>query len=160
MSDGDALRTWREGLGLSRKEVADEAGVTISAVASVESGRGSRDKAAAERIRRCLERQLSPSKQEEGARTPRAFSQGAALKAKDDWEICLEWRGLSPESRFTVLDEEGVFVFIRHVTAPKGEWVDCFGGTRHEKKFRAFRPERVVMGVTLTREEDTDGVVL
>lgn len=40
--------------------------------------------------------------------------------------------------KFTVTGEYGQFTFLGHTIAPKGEWIDAYGG-----QFRSFRPERI-----------------
>lgn len=142
-----SIRETRESLGLSRQELADEADVTVGALASVESGRGSRDKNAEEKIRKALAARIIPSSRTEGERgTPRAFKAAAApAGTHEGWEFFTEWNGLTPESRFTVVGEEGVFSFLRFVRTDKGaEWVDGIGSERgYPAAFRSFRPERV-----------------
>lgn len=141
------IRAARESLGLSRGELAAEAGVTIGALASVESGRGSRDKAAEEKVRRALAARITPTTRTDDQRgTPRAFRNVVRVPARrEGFEYIEEWNGLTPEARFTVLGEEGVFSFIRFVRSPKGsEWVDAIGGERgYPPAFRSFIPERV-----------------
>lgn len=142
-----SIRETRESLGLSRKELAEEAGVTIGALASVESGRGSRDKNAEDKIRRALAMRIAPATRTDGERSaPRAFKHSAAVpKAREGFEYIEEWNGMTPGSRFTVIGEEGVFSFLRLVRNPQGnEWVDGLGGERtYPTHFRSFRLERV-----------------
>lgn len=144
-----SLREQRESLGLSRKELADEAGVTIGAIASLEAGRGSRDAEAEKKIRTAIALRIAPSTKTEGEKaTPKALRSTALTHVpavREGFEYILEWNGLKPESRFTVTGEEGVFTFIRFVRTPKGkEWVDGIGGQRgYPPAFRSFRPEKV-----------------
>ena len=119
--------------------------MTVGALASVESGRGSRDKQAEDKIRKALAARIVPASRTEGERgTPRAFK-GADVGIREGWEFFTVWNGLTLESRFTVIGEEGVFSFRRFVRTDKGvEWVDAIGGERgHPPAFRSFRPERV-----------------
>ena len=142
-----SIKEQRISLGLSRKELADEAGVTIGAVASLEAGRGSRDKDATAKIVAALKARIIPQTRAENDKaTPRAFRNVAAIPSqRAGWEYLDEWNGMRPESRFTVVGEEGVFSFLRFVKTCNGkEWVDGIGGERgYPAAFRSFRPERV-----------------
>lgn len=139
----------RKALGMSRQEIADLAGVTVGAVASIEGGRGSRDKGAEDKIRTTLEQLIAPSTKTDGERgTPAAYREKNLQRYEalhPTWIVEYEYMGLTPESRFTVEGEEGVFVFVRIVTNDHGStWVDCYGGERNcPEHARSFPPERV-----------------
>ena len=143
MSD---LRFTRESLGISRAELAELAGVTIGAVASLEVGRGTRDATAEQKIRTALTTLVRPKEQRsENERAPRAFKSTAVPAVRAGWEYLYEWNGMQPESRFTVIGQEGVFSFVRFVRNEKGsEWVDGIGGERgYPPAFRSFKPHLV-----------------
>ena len=150
MEAGD-IRSHRKALGLGRKELAETAGVTVGALASVEAGKKSRDKEAVEKIITTLEQLIAPSTRsgEGGDQRPAGYREGNLKKyeeAHPDRTVSYEWNGLELESRFTVIGEEGVFAFVRHVTNENGdEWVDAWGGERnYPAHSRSFRVERIV----------------
>ena len=137
----------RKALGMSRKEIADLAGVTVGAVASIEAGRGSRDKGAEDKIRAALELIISPETKADSKSVPAAYREPNLSKyeaAHPTWIIDYEFMGLTPGSRFTVEGADGVFRFVRVVTNDEGSsWVDCYGGERnypeHARSFPCTR---------------------
>jgi hypothetical protein len=48
-------------------------------------------------------------------------------------------------TELTISGERGRFRFMQHVHNPDNgaEWIDCVGGKRGVKEFRAFRPDRI-----------------
>lgn len=141
------IRAHRKSLGLSRQEVADVAGVTVGALASIEAGRKSRDKEAEEKILTTMSQLVSPTTRNDQG-VPAGYEQRTLVKyeaAHPDRTVVYEWNGLEVGSRFTVVGEEGVFAFVRHVTSPSGsEWIDCYGGERnYPTHARSFAPDRI-----------------
>jgi len=138
----------RKALGMSRQEIADLAGVTVGAVASIEAGRGSRDKAAEEKIHKALDLLINPNTKTDAGHTPGAFKERNLKlyeEAHPTWTIAYEYMGLASQSRFTVQGEDGVFVFVRMVTNHNGvQWIDCYGGERnYPDHARSFALSRV-----------------
>jgi len=48
-------------------------------------------------------------------------------------------------TELTIEGERGRFKFMQYVYNPRSDvaWIDCIGGKRGVKEFRAFRPERI-----------------
>lgn len=146
MSEERSIKQLRESLGISRQDLAAEAGVTVSAIASVERGGNSRDKGAEEKIRFVLSLKIAPPARDDKD-APRVLTTKAngVPPTRVGWTYTEEWSGMKPGHRFTVTGEEGVFTFLRHTRNAKGsEWVDCIGNEpNYPPKFRAFACERV-----------------
>lgn len=133
-----SMRETREALGLSRKQVAELAGVTIGAVCSIEDGRTARDKHAATKITEALKIASAPPDKADLGKIYRLVQ-----PAKEDWVVSTDWNGLKPGERFTVVDVEGSFSFIRHVTTKASTWVDGWGGRAGYGSLRSFHEGRV-----------------
>jgi DNA-binding XRE family transcriptional regulator len=136
------IREQRQSLGLSRKQLAELAGISESAVWSVENGKLTRDKNAIEKVNAALRIASAPQDVND---LPKAYRPGAAQRVTpDDWTVLTEWKGLVPGCKFTVVEIEGTFTFVRHVTNSVGdEWVDGYGGRSGYGSYRSFRAHLV-----------------
>lgn len=58
------------------------------------------------------------------------------------YEITANGRHIEPMTELSIQDEDGRFLFLRHIRTPAGlEWIDCLGPDR--TGFRSFRPSRI-----------------
>lgn len=149
----EEIARYRTALGMSRSELALHAGITLGAMASIESGRGTRDANARTKVEASLKVLLAPKeKPDNGAATNRPpigrkRSEGRARPAH--WTIVEDWNGMRPGSRFVVTGISGeIFTFVEFVRNEKSgsEWVTGHGGVPGPKgtsTTRSFRPELV-----------------
>lgn len=86
------------------------------------------------------------------SRRNRRSTQELLLDHHPDWSVSLELNrpGLGKITVGTELRIHGqvgqVFRFMRHVSSPRGEWVDVYGGSRDPngiRSVRSFPPERI-----------------
>lgn len=158
----------RKALGLSRKELATKAGVTESAVWSVEHGKNPRG---GEEIRQAVLAALDPMAKpaETVLDSPPASSNAPAGQPsgsrggkkvaqfpteRPDWTYRFEWNGLLPGDPCKVNGETGVAKFHQHVVTDGGHthitvWLDG--------AWRSFDPDRVVPSSRTKKRGPGDG---
>jgi hypothetical protein len=65
----------------------------------------------------------------------------------ENWDVSYEMqingRKVEKGTELKIKGERGRFRFIKHVTAPSGEWIDVWGGTKYAPAIRSFRQEQV-----------------
>lgn len=142
----------RKAMKLSRKQLAQKAGVTESAVWSVEHGKNPHG---GEEVRQKVLAALDPTSQSEPSEdTPKPQAKSAGSFAppsnrggkkvvpfadRPDWHRRYEWLGMHNGDHCRV-ENEGTGTFMEHVTTDSGNthvtvWLDG--------RFRCFAPDRV-----------------
>lgn len=147
------IEATRKAMGLSRKQLAEKAGVTESAVWSVEHGKNPRG---GEEVRQAVLAVLDPlsSSSETPASEPvgqpstgakptyasRGGKRLAAPEPRADWKYSYEWDGMTSGDPCKVNGEPGTAKFIEHVVTEKGA-THCT--VIMDGKWRSFAPDRV-----------------
>lgn len=140
----------RKAMGLSRKQLAEKAGVTESTVWSVEHGKNPRGgEAARQAVLQALDPLAGPAESSPETRKPATVGQPSSHRGgkklappepRADWTYSYEWEGLRPGDSCTVAGEPGVAKFVDHVVTDKGSThVTVF----MSGKWRSFAPDRV-----------------
>lgn len=142
----------RKAMGLSRKELAVKAGVTESAVWSVEHGKNPRG---GEDVRQAVYQVLDPVSMPEQPLSPpesppstggkptyhsRGGKKLAPPEPRTDWKYTYEWDGLSSGDPCKVDGEPGAARFMEHVVTEKGA---THITVLMSGKWRSFAPDRV-----------------
>lgn len=64
-----------------------------------------------------------------------------------DWEVSYEMqingRNIEPGTELKISGQRGRFRFIKRVVSAASEWIDVWGGPKHQEQWRSFRAEQV-----------------
>lgn len=64
-----------------------------------------------------------------------------------DWEVSYEMqingRHVEPGTELKIAGQRGRFRFIKHVVSAASEWVDVWGGPKHQEQWRSFRTDQI-----------------
>jgi hypothetical protein len=64
-----------------------------------------------------------------------------------DWEVTYEMqingRHVEPGTELKISGQRGRFRFIKHIVSPTAEWVDVWGGPKHQEQWRSFKTDQV-----------------
>lgn len=64
-----------------------------------------------------------------------------------DWEVNYEMqingRYVEPGTELKIQGQRGRFRFIKHVLTATSEWIDVWGGPKHQEQWRSFHTEQV-----------------